>query len=91
MLINRLINHKLGSKFSLGGTNDPHVIAKEPPPEPWQLPKFEPFIIDDYKAHSEPILPPNTNINNLIALFNLFYTNKIIDKLIEWINAYADE
>ena len=27
MLINWLINHKVGSKFSLGGTNDPHVIS----------------------------------------------------------------
>jgi len=66
-------------------------VAKELPPEPWQLPKFEPFVIDDYNAHSEPILPLNTNISDPIVLFNLFYTDKIIDKLIEWTNAYADE
>ena len=27
-LINRLISYKLGSKFSLGDTNDPHVIVE---------------------------------------------------------------
>jgi hypothetical protein len=66
-------------------------IAKELPPEPWRLPKFEPFIIDDYNAYSEPILPLNTNISDLMALFNLFYTDKIMDKLVEWTNAYTDE
>ena len=60
-------------------------------PEPWELPKFEPFIIDDYNTYSELILPLNTNISDLMALFNLFYIDKIIDQLIEWINAYADE
>jgi len=35
----------------------PTCVAEELPPEPWQLPKFEPFIIDDYNAYSEPILP----------------------------------
>ena len=68
----------------------PTRVAKELPPEPWQLPKFEPFIIDDYNAHGEPILPPNTNTNDPMALFNLFYTD-IMDKLIEWTNAHTDE
>jgi len=66
-------------------------VAKELPLEPWQLPKFKPFIINDYNAHSEPILPLNTNISNLMALFNLFYIDKIINKLIKWINAYTDK
>ena len=69
----------------------PSRVAKKLPPKPWPLPKFNPFIIDNYNAHREPCLPPNTNTNNPIALFNLFYTNKIIDKLIEQTNAYTDE
>ena len=66
-------------------------MAKKPPSKPWPPPKINSFIIDDYNAYRELYLPPNTNINNLIALFNLFYTNKIIDKLIEQINAYIDK
>ena len=69
----------------------PTRVAKKPPLKPWPLPKFDPVIIDDYNAHGEPCLPPNTNTNDPMALFNLFYTNKIMDKLIEWINAYVDE
>ena len=65
-------------------------VAKKPPPKPWPLPKIDAFIIDDYKAYGEPYLPPNTNRTDLMALFNLFYTNKIIDKLMEWINVYID-
>jgi len=34
----------------------PTRIAKEPPVEPWELPKFEPYVIDDYDAHGEPNL-----------------------------------
>ena len=66
-------------------------VAKELPLEPQQLPKFKPFIIDNYNAYSELILPLNTNISDLMALFNLFYIDKIIDKLIEQINAYIDK
>ena len=66
-------------------------IVKELPLEPQQLSKFKPFIIDNYNTYSKLILPPNTNINNLTALFNLFYINKIIDKLIEQINIYIDK
>ena len=69
----------------------PTRVAKELPPEPWQLPKFKPFVIDGYNAHGELILPPNTNTSDPMALFNLFYTDKIMDKLVEWTNAYADE
>ena len=66
-------------------------VAKELPLEPWQLPKFKPFVIDNYNAYSEPIFPLNTNISDLMALFNLFYTDEIMDKLMQWINAYIDE
>ena len=69
----------------------PTCIAKELPPEPWQLPKFEPFVIDDYNAYGKLILPLNTNTSDPMALFNLFYIDKIMDKLVEWINAYMDE
>ena len=69
----------------------PTRVAKELPPEPWQPPKFKPFVIDDYNAHSKPILPPNTNTSDPMALFNLFYTDEIMNKLMEWTNAYADE
>ena len=65
-------------------------IAKKPPPKPQLLPKFEPLYINDWDNYSLLNLPLNVNIPNPFKLFSLFFTDKIIDKLIEWINKYAE-
>jgi len=35
-------------------------------------------------------LPPNLNLHDPFTKFKLFFTNKIIDKLVEWTNKYAE-
>ena len=61
----------------------PNRIAKEPPPEPWPLPDFEPFHIDDFDDHGKLNLPPGVNYSDPFAIFSQFFTDKIIDKLVE--------
>lgn len=68
----------------------PSKVAKKPPPEPWALPTFTPLQIDDYNDPGEPQIPPSLNRHNPLALFRLFFTDKIMDKMVKWINAHAD-
>jgi hypothetical protein len=64
--------------------------AKEPPPQPWPLPSFEPLHIEDFDNHGTPNLPPNLDVHDPFAIFKLFFTDEIIDKLAEWTNKYAE-
>ena len=68
----------------------PTRIAKEPPLEPWELPKFKPYVIDDYNAHGEPNLPNYVDTSAPLELFKLFFTDKMMDKLVEWLNDYTE-
>jgi Transposase IS4 len=68
----------------------PNQVAKKPPPEPWELPDFEPLHINDFDNHSTPNLPPTLNRSDPFAIFSQFFTDKIVDKLVEWTNKYAE-
>jgi hypothetical protein len=68
----------------------PNRTAKKPPPKPWLLPKFEPLTIDDFDDHGKPNLPPDVDPHNPFQLFSLFFTEEIMDKLVEWTNEYAE-
>jgi hypothetical protein len=57
--------------------------AKEPPPQPWPLPSFEPLRVANFDDHGTPNLPPNLDRHDTLAIFKLFFTNKIMDKLAE--------
>ena len=61
----------------------PNRVAKKPPPEPWELPNFEPLHIDDFDNHSTPNLPPTLDRGDPFAIFSQFFTDEIIDKLAE--------
>ena len=63
--------------------------SKKPPPEPWALPPFTPMEIDDYLDPGEPSVPSSLNRHNPLAVFKLFFTKEIIDKIVEWTNKYA--
>jgi len=68
----------------------PTRIAKIPPPKPWPLPKFEPLHINNWDRHGSPNLPPDVNIHNPFELFSLFFTDEIMDTLVEWTNKHAE-
>ena len=58
-------------------------VAKKPPPEPWELPDFEPLHIDDFDDYGTPNLPLTLDRNDPFAIFSQFFTSEIIDKLVE--------
>ena len=68
----------------------PNKTAKTPLPKPWPLPKFKPLYITDWDNHSLLNLPPNINTHNPFKLFSLFFTDEIIDKLVEWTNKHTE-
>jgi hypothetical protein len=68
----------------------PNQIAKNPCPKSQPLPKFKPLHIDDLDDHGSPNLPSNLDTHDPLKLFGLFFTNKIMDKLVEWTNTHAE-
>jgi Transposase IS4 len=65
-------------------------MAKTPPLKPWPLPEFEPIHIHDWDDHGSPNLPSNVKTHDPFELFSLFFTDEIMDKLVEWINKHAE-
>ena len=63
---------------------------KNLPPEPWALPLFEPLRIDDYYDPGEAAVPSSTNYHNSMALFRLFFDNKMLDQMAVWTNTYIE-
>ena len=68
----------------------PTRIAKKPPPESWKFPSFKPFEIDDWHDHGQPNLPHNVDTSDPLAIFGLFFTDDIMDKLVQWTNEFAE-
>ena len=63
--------------------------AKKPPPEPWPMPQFKPLPIKNGLQHELDKLPqriPRTPYD----IFSLFFTEEILQKLINYINQYAE-
>ena len=56
---------------------------KKPLLEPWALPPFTPMEIDDYLDPREPSIPSSLNQHDPLAIFKLFFTKEIIDKIVE--------
>jgi len=52
--------------------------------------KFEPLYINDWDDYGLPNLPSNVDTHDPFELFNLFFIDKIMDKLIEWTNKHAE-
>jgi hypothetical protein len=46
--------------------------------------------IANFNNYGTPNLPPNLDLQDPLAIFRLFFTDKIMDKLAEWINKYAE-
>jgi hypothetical protein len=64
--------------------------VKTPPLKPWPLPEFEPIYINNWDDYGLLNLPSNVKTHDPFKLFSLFFIDKIMDKLIEWINKYAE-
>lgn len=64
--------------------------SKNPPPEPWALPPFSPLLIDDYYDPGEAAVLSGIDRHDPIALFGLFFTDEMLDKMASWTNAFAE-
>ena len=64
-------------------------VAKKPPPKPKPLPPFNPLPIYNENKYGEPNLPDNINNKDPWQLFKLFWTDKLIDQLIQYTNKNA--
>jgi Transposase IS4 len=65
-------------------------IAKKPPPEPEPLPHFDPLPMHNENEYGQPKLPANINNKDPRQLFQLFWTDEIIDQLVEYTNRNAE-
>ena len=54
------------------------------------MPYFKPLYIANFNDYSTLNLPLDLDLYDPLAIFKLFFTNKIIEKLAEWINKYAE-
>ncbi|OCK82096.1 hypothetical protein K432DRAFT_403217 [Lepidopterella palustris CBS 459.81] len=63
--------------------------SKKPQPEPWALPPSTPLLIDDYYDPEEAYLPPGLGQHDPLALFQLFFNDEMVDKMVEWTNRHA--
>lgn len=55
------------------------------------LPDFNLFHIDDFEDHDQPNLPPDVEQSDPFAIFGQFFTDKIIEQLVEWTNKYVEQ
>ena len=70
---------------------DPRTkLSKNPLLEPWALPPFSSLLIDDHYNPSKAAVPSSINCYNPIALFSLFFTNKILNKMASQINVFIE-
>jgi hypothetical protein len=59
---------------------------KQPAPEPQPVPAFEPLQIEDYDNPGEPHVPASLDQHDTLALFRLFFTDKMMEKMVVWTN-----
>ena len=61
----------------------PHWIAKKPFLKPWLLPDFVPLDIYNFDDYGTANLPLDVDLHNPFKLFSQFFTDDIMDKLVE--------
>ena len=66
----------------------PENAPKESPPKPKPLPKYKPIQIKKPFTHGHALLPDTTS-NNPYAIFSLFFTESILERLVQHTNEYA--
>ena len=64
-------------------------VAKRPPPEPEPLPTFEPLPILNESQYGQPKLLAYINNQDPAQLFRLFWTDELMDQLVEYMNKNA--
>ena len=65
-------------------------VAKKPPPEPELLPHFDPLPMHNENEYGQLKLPANIDNKDPRQLFQLFWTDEIINQLVEYTNRNAE-
>jgi hypothetical protein len=60
------------------------------PPDPKPIPPFDPLPIRDYTQYRRPNIPEQIDRGDPFAIFRLFFTNKLLDRLVEHTNRNAE-
>ena len=66
--------------------NQPAALKKKAPPQPGPLPNFVPLHIDNNNKYRCPNLPHNVDLGNTYNIFKLFFTDELLDKLVDFTN-----
>ena len=64
--------------------------AKTPAPKPWKLPTFDALYINNFHLKGASNIPLGLDNSNPFALFQLFFTDEMVDNIVEWTNMYAE-
>ena len=63
---------------------------KKPPPAPSVLPDFNPVPINNNNTYRRPNIPDYIDASDPYAIFKLFFTDKLLDQLVEFTNRNAE-
>ena len=66
--------------------NQPAALKKKAPPQPRPLPNFMPLHINNNNKYGRPNLPHNINSGDIYSIFKLFFTNKLLNRLVNFTN-----
>ena len=70
--------------------NQPAASKKKAPPQPGPLPDFVPLHINNNNKYGRPNLPHNVDPGDAYGIFKLFFTDELLDKLVDFTNRYAE-
>jgi hypothetical protein len=86
-------NYKSNDKAFVPQTQHPKRAIrrkKRPPPKPSALLDFDLVPINNNITYRCPSIPEYINISDLYIIFKLFFIDKLLDKLAEFINLNAE-
>ena len=67
----------------------PSKAPKGRPPDPWPLPTYTPLRITKTRTHGQGQLPNTIPPDDPYAIFSLFFSNEVIQILVQHTNEYA--
>ena len=68
----------------------PRQIKKKRPPEPKPAPPFDPLPILNKNTYGTPDLPSHIDPSDPYQIFKLFWTDELLDQLVEYTNRNAE-
>ena len=66
--------------------NQPAGSKKKAPPQPRPLPDFVPLYINNNNKYRRPNIPYNVDLGDVYGIFKPFFTNKLLNKLVNFTN-----